>query len=108
MNKSVQLLDDPKSEVPAGEDSCLVCGQDTAGGWFARAQREGAKLYLCSPFCALSFFASHDPPAHDHAARHEYYRIRKAVVKAAVAMTGSQEENKTEAEQNAFTSVERS
>ncbi len=91
MNNPYRLPDDPKSKVPAEEGLCLVCGASTACGWFARSHWKGDMLYLCTPFCALSFFASHDPPAHDHAARHEYYRIRKAVVKAAIAMTASPE-----------------
>ncbi len=101
MNNRVEQLSPVKPEVPAQESPCLVCGQNTTGGWFVRAQKEGAKLYLCSPYCALSFFASHDPPAHDHAARHEYYRIRKAVVKAAISMTGSKEGYYPQLEQTA-------
>jgi hypothetical protein len=102
MNNTVQLLARNKPKVPAQESPCLVCGQSTNGGWFVRAQKEGAKLYLCSPYCALSFFASHDPPAHDHAARHEYYRVRKAVVKAALSITGLQPGHNTQLDQTAL------
>ncbi len=91
--------------IPQDDAACHVCGKDCVEGWFAcihqseRRRRElvecngegrlahthecRPKLYLCGPACALMYFDVPHPPAHDHQARHEYYRVRSAVCQAA-------------------------
>jgi len=60
-----------------------VCGTDIAEGWFVHFSASKTTRYLCSAACALTFFDSARPPAHDHKARHEYNRVRAAIVQAA-------------------------
>lgn len=94
-----------KSNANRQDDvTCYVCGRNCVEGWFAcihEAKRkchdlEGQdeecsfastheakrKVYLCGTACALMYFDVPNPPAHDHQARHEYYRARAAILQA--------------------------
>ena len=65
------------------EPSCFVCGQDARRAWFARMTFGGQPHFLCSAPCALMFFEAEEAPAHDHRARHDFDRARKAITEAA-------------------------
>ena len=65
------------------DTACYVCGKVCADGWFARIYQEQRKVYLCGTTCALLYFDVSNPPAHDHQARHQYYRVRAALLGAA-------------------------
>ena len=88
----------------ANDDSCYVCGKNCSEGWFvcihepkrkshdqnghdedgsfASTHEVKRKVYLCGTSCALMYFDVPNPPAHDHQARHEYYRARAAILQA--------------------------
>ena len=71
-------------EAEAADDgTCFVCGKEVRETWFARLYEARGKLYLCSTTCALSYFDSANPPAHDHQAQHEFQRVRAAIVQVA-------------------------
>jgi hypothetical protein len=43
---------------------CFVCGEDAeAGGWFCQIPCEDKRILLCSPYCALSYFKTLNPPS---------------------------------------------
>jgi hypothetical protein len=67
--------------------SCYVCGKDCHEAWFTRIHEQERKVCLCGPGCALAYFDVPNPPPHDHQARHEYNRIRAAVLEAARAVS---------------------
>jgi hypothetical protein len=40
----------------ATEQKCFVCGKAVGDGWFCRIPRDGKRIVLCSPSCAMRFF----------------------------------------------------
>ena len=62
---------------------CFVCGRDVRDGSFARLNAGHQTVFLCSAVCAGMFFEVEPPPAHDHRARHNFQRVRAAILAAA-------------------------
>lgn len=77
------IADEGGNDASIEDTACYVCGKDCADGWFARIYQERRKIYLCGITCALHYFDVSNPPAHDHQARHQYYRVRAALLRAA-------------------------
>ena len=67
---------------------CFVCGGDVCDGWFARLNAGHQTVFLCSAMCAGMFFEVEPPPAHDHRARHNFQRVRAAILEAARGAMG--------------------
>jgi hypothetical protein len=78
-----KLFADDTDADSALEPSCFVCGQDARRAWFAQMSFGGQPHLLCSAPCALMFFEAEEAPAHDHRARHDFERARKAIIEAA-------------------------
>jgi hypothetical protein len=50
---------------------CCVCGKDAeAGGWFCQIPCEDKRILLCSPYCALSYFKTLNPPSGGNGQEH--------------------------------------
>jgi hypothetical protein len=48
----------------AAEQKCFVCGKEVGDGWFCRIPRDGKRIVLCSPSCAIRFFGESFSAAH--------------------------------------------
>jgi hypothetical protein len=49
----------------AAEQKCFVCGKEVGDGWFCRIPRDGKRIVLCSPSCAIRFFENSFSAAHE-------------------------------------------
>jgi hypothetical protein len=52
-------------DVGAAEQKCFVCGKEITDGWFCRIPRDGGRIVLCSPSCAMRFFENSFSTAHE-------------------------------------------
>jgi hypothetical protein len=65
------------------KSECFVCGKEVGGGCFAQLSTGHQTVSLCSAQCAEMFFEVEPPPAHDHRARHNFQRMRAAILASA-------------------------